>query len=84
MGITAGFVHRTRQTGSDFKQGTTSQEQRAITTTERNEITYMRDCQARKQAKLIKTSNAKEFGKFAADEEQYEPMDDKSTKKIEF
>ena len=44
----------------------------------------MRDCQVKKKAELLKMSEAKEFGKFAADEEQYESTDDESIKEIGF
>ena len=45
---------------------------------------YMRDCQVKKKAELLKMSEAKEFGKFAVDEEQYESTDDESIKEIGF
>ena len=44
----------------------------------------MRDCQVKKKAEMIKMSQAKEFGNFAADEEQYEPTDDESAKEVGF
>ena len=44
----------------------------------------MRDYQVKKKAKMIKTSEAKEFGNFATDEEQYKPTDDESIKEVEF
>ena len=45
---------------------------------------YMRDCQVKKKAELLKMSEAKEFGKFTVDEEQYESTDDESIKEIGF
>ena len=45
---------------------------------------YMRDCQVKKKAELLKVSEAKEFGKFAVDEEQYESTDDESIKEVGF
>ena len=44
----------------------------------------MRNCQVKKKAELLKMSEAKEFGKFAVDEEEYEPTDDESIKEIAF
>ena len=44
----------------------------------------MRDCQVKKKAELVKVSEAKEFGKFAVDDEQYESTDDESTKEVGF
>ena len=44
----------------------------------------MRDCQVKKEAKTIKTSEAKEFGNFADNEEQYKPTDDGRIKELDF
>ena len=44
----------------------------------------MRDCQVKKKAELLKMSEAKEFGKNAADEEQYKSTDDESIKEVGF
>ena len=43
---------------------------------------YMRDCQVKKKAEMIKTLKAKEIGYFGADKEKYKPTDDESIKKI--
>ena len=42
---------------------------------------FMRNCQVKKKAELLKMSEAKEFGKFAVDEEEYEPTDDEAPRK---
>ena len=44
---------------------------------------YMRDCKVKKKAEMVKLSEAKEFGNFAADEE-YEPADDESITEVGF
>ena len=44
----------------------------------------MRDCWVKKKAKMIQESEAKEFGNFAADEEQYEPMEMKASSWLDF
>ena len=46
----------------------------------------MRDCKVKKKAKMInasKRSEAKDFGNFVADDEEYEPMDDESMGKLD-
>ena len=44
----------------------------------------MRDCQVKKRAGMIKTSKAKEFEKFTADEEHYKPTGGKSIREVGF
>ena len=44
---------------------------------------YMRECKVKKKAEMVKLSEAKEFGNFAADEE-YEPTDEESIKEVGF
>ena len=79
VGITAETVHRTGQMSSNFKQGTTSQEQ--PTTLLWRARTLHEGLPG--QDKMIQESEAKEFGNFAADEE-YEPADDQNIKEIGF
>ena len=45
---------------------------------------YIRDCQVKKRANMIKTSVAKKIENFATDEEQYEPTDDEHIKEVGF
>ena len=78
MGITAGIIRRTSQTGSDVKYGTASQEQH-VTTVERKD--NMRDFRVKKKTELIQTSETKILD-FAADEEQYKHTNDESIKEV--
>ena len=45
----------------------------------------MRDCKVKKKDEMMsERSEAKEFGNVAADDEEYEPTDDKSIKEVGF
>ena len=47
----------------------------------------MRDCKVKKKAEMIKASErskAKEFGNYAADDEECEPTDDESIEEVGF
>ena len=42
----------------------------------------MKDCQVNQKVKTIKMAEAKDFGNFAAGEEQYKPTDNEKVKEV--